>query len=233
MSTKYSPKITTNGLVLCLDAANPKSYTSGSLIWNDLSGNNYSGSLISGAYYTGSNGGSIVFDGTNDYVNTLMNINFSTADYSLESIVYPTFDVATYGRPILAKNEIGGCAGFDFGLEFGRTTNKFDILIDNSNLVYTTNTYLKNNWYHVLATRKNLGVGSYLYNLYINNVLDGTLTGNYFGGNGGKMAVGFYVSCGVVNPWMGNISLVRVYNRALTQLEITQNYNAMKGRYGL
>ena len=68
MATLYSPKIVTNGLVLCLDAGNNKSYPGSGTTWNDLSGNNNTGSLVNGPTFTGSFGGSVAFDGVNDYV---------------------------------------------------------------------------------------------------------------------------------------------------------------------
>ena len=68
MSTIGGANIVSDGLVLCLDAANRKSYVNGSTVWRDLSGNNNSGSLVNGPTFSSANGGSIVFDGTNDYV---------------------------------------------------------------------------------------------------------------------------------------------------------------------
>ena len=69
MATQYAfGKIVTNGLVLALDAANPKSYVSGSTTWRDLSGNNNSGSLVNGPTYSSDSGGSIVLDGVDDGV---------------------------------------------------------------------------------------------------------------------------------------------------------------------
>ena len=68
MATYYSPKIVTDGLVLVLDAGNIKSYRSGSTSWFDLSGSTTTGSLVNGPTFNGGNGGSIVFDGTNDRV---------------------------------------------------------------------------------------------------------------------------------------------------------------------
>lgn len=69
MSFNYSPKIVTDGLVLYLDAANTKSYVSGSTIWNDLSRNNFNGSLINTPTFNSQNSGSILFDGVDEYVN--------------------------------------------------------------------------------------------------------------------------------------------------------------------
>ena len=76
VSTRNS--IVTNGLVLYLDAANSKSYVSGSTTWSDMSGNGNSGSLINGPTFNSGNGGSIVFDGVNDYVVTTSINNFTS-----------------------------------------------------------------------------------------------------------------------------------------------------------
>ena len=73
--------IVTNGLVLYLDAANYQSYISGSTTWYDLSGNNNSGSLVNGPTYSSTNAGSIVFDGTNDYVGLPNGLLSGTGDF--------------------------------------------------------------------------------------------------------------------------------------------------------
>ena len=82
MAFNYSPKIVTDGLVLYLDAANSKSYVSGSTTWNDISRSGINGTLVNGPTFTGSNGGSIVFDGVNDYVslNNNTTTQFSNTD---------------------------------------------------------------------------------------------------------------------------------------------------------
>ena len=69
MSIHYSPTTVTSGLVLCLDAGNAKSYPGSGTVWTDLSGNGNTGTLINGPTYNSANGGSIVFDGVNDYAN--------------------------------------------------------------------------------------------------------------------------------------------------------------------
>jgi hypothetical protein len=65
---KNSSPIVTDGLVLYLDAGNVKSYPTTGTTWTDLVGVN-NGVLTNGPTFNPSNGGSIVFDGTNDYVN--------------------------------------------------------------------------------------------------------------------------------------------------------------------
>jgi hypothetical protein len=67
MAGTVAPNIVTDGLVLYLDAANVKSYVSGSTTWVDIAaGNNVT--LTNGPTFNSGNNGSIVFDGTNDYV---------------------------------------------------------------------------------------------------------------------------------------------------------------------
>ena len=68
MSFSFSPKIVTDGLVLYLDAANTRSYVSGSTVWTDLSRVGNNGLLINGPTFNSLNNGSIVFNGTNQYV---------------------------------------------------------------------------------------------------------------------------------------------------------------------
>ena len=68
MAEIHGPKIVRDGLVLALDAADRNSYISGSTTWTDLSGNGNTGTLTNGPTYSSANGGSLVFDGSNDYV---------------------------------------------------------------------------------------------------------------------------------------------------------------------
>lgn len=75
MAFHYSPKIVTEGLVFYVDAANPKSFVNGNTTWNDLSRSGNNGTLTNGPTFDSSNGGSISFDGLNDYVDT-STINF-------------------------------------------------------------------------------------------------------------------------------------------------------------
>ena len=61
------PTIVNNGLILALDAADNNSYSGSGTTWSDLSGNNNTGTLTNGPTFGSTNGGTIVFDGTNDY----------------------------------------------------------------------------------------------------------------------------------------------------------------------
>lgn len=66
MSYRTGPKIVTDGLVLCLDAADRNSYPGSGTSWNNLAGTN-SFYLYNGISYNGNNAGYLTFDGVNDY----------------------------------------------------------------------------------------------------------------------------------------------------------------------
>lgn len=80
MGVGYNPKIVTDGLVMCLDAANRKSYSGTGTIWRDLVGSN-NGTLTNGPTYSSAGGGSIVFDGANDFVQCLGSITVTAATF--------------------------------------------------------------------------------------------------------------------------------------------------------
>jgi len=67
MGITRGPNIVTDGLVFAVDAANPSSYVSGSTIWKDQTVNQNDGTLTNGPTFDSGNGGSIVFDGVDDY----------------------------------------------------------------------------------------------------------------------------------------------------------------------
>ncbi len=72
MGTGYNPRIVTDGLVLCLDAANARSYPSTGSAWTDLI-NQKQATLRNGVSFDESNSGNILFDGTDDYYSTNFN----------------------------------------------------------------------------------------------------------------------------------------------------------------
>jgi hypothetical protein len=70
MSLSHSPLIVRDGLVLCLDAANPRSYPKSGTTWSDLAGAN-NGTLTNMTdNFNQDDKGSLSFDGSNEYVDT-------------------------------------------------------------------------------------------------------------------------------------------------------------------
>jgi len=225
MATIGGSNIATDGLVLALDAANPKSYVSGSTTWNDLSGNNNSGSLINGPTFSSENGGSIVFDGVDDYVSISQNINPS--NITLE-FVYKASVSSPYEYLISNARD---CCGTYNGYELQIVDGVPRFSIWNSTQVGVNGILtLTNQIYHLTATYE----GSQL-KIYQNSILTGTA--NSALGIGSPASYNLAIGGMGINPAFynltGNIYVGRVYNRALSASEILQNYNAQKSRYNL
>ena len=224
MSYNNGPKSITNGLVLYLDAANSKSYIGSGTTWNDLSGNNNTGTLVNGPTYTSSFGGSIVFDGVDDKVtfpnNTLTTTNGVTVEVwfntSSGTKYQDIFDVDdTYGVWIVTNYSAAGS---------GKLVTSF-----NTTTGYISSNYSANQWYQVVLS----GIGTSNYQ-YVNGALTGTssqtvpssinLNTARLGNVDGDRASEYFV---------GNIATLKIYNRVLSASEILRNFNATKGRFGI
>ena len=222
MSFHFSPKIVTDGLVLYLDGANPKSYVSGSTIWNDISKNSNDGTLTNGPSFDTNNNGSIVFDGVNDYVginNFIGNLN----TFSVNHFIY--LNTSQNGKTIFSNFGIGN-NGWVTGIS-DIQTNVIKFYLGNFIHLYS-NTVLQNlTWYCVTITYNNGNP-----KIYINGVEDNssssvlTSSSSYYGNDIGRLGEGSQY-------FNGKISGVQVYNRSLTSTEVLQNYNSLKGRFGL
>ena len=229
MSYFNGPKIVSDGLALCLDAANPKSYIGSGTSWNDLSGNNNTGTLTNGPTYTSSFGGGIVFDGTNDYVvSTGPTINPNTNGFSFECMFTSDVNNTSYStyKHIVWMN--GGPGNF-FGILVEPDSRGYRLDVPssaNDRVGVTTNiTITANIPQHIVWTWLN-GV----FKFYINGILqvnsDQTV---YTAGSFTSITLGY----GYNGYWVGKIFLTRLYNNVLSNTQVLQNYNATKGRYGL
>jgi hypothetical protein len=224
------PPYTTSGLQLFFDAGTASSYPGTGTIVTDISGNGNSGDLINGTGYSSSDGGYFVYDGSNDQIDINNSISNLT-DFSIELWFYLTSTATVYRIlfNIGAFQIRFGDGGFGNRLQFGVDMSTIAACF-NINLPKTT---AVNTWRHIIWTREagankmflagiqeNLaqGTGS-TYNLTsFTNATTITMTGgSTFWGN---------------TNWIGRMSALRIYNRALSQAEITSNYNHLKGRYG-
>jgi hypothetical protein len=219
MAGNVAPNTVTDGLVFYLDAANNKSYISGSSTWTDISEFQRNGTLTNGPTFNTQSGGNIVFDGVDDYVtfstitNTVYTIEFWYKMFGNDG-TYGYF--ASSGNNGLAIGE--GGAGVGFG-QFYYWNGTASVLL--ATIPSTTN------WNHICA----------LINTTTNNI--------QIFGNGNQLSTSTQTSMSTsvsnigrfifsnLNFLRGNLAVYRIYNRVLTTTEITQNYNATKGRYGL
>jgi hypothetical protein len=236
MSVKGGPNTVTSGLVLELDAGNIKSYQSGSTTWYDKSGFANNGTLINGVGYTSSFNGSLVFDGTDDYVTGSNNISISQSQpFTLEfwgnlssyTNLYPCLcqikTDTTYSFIVLATQN----STYD-GISFGST----DTWIKLRN---AGNQLLTNTWYQIVISYNGSGAGTLSnYKMYI-NTQEQTLTTS-----GGFINLSQINNIGNIenasrgsDNWNGRITIFKLYNKALSPQEVLQNYNATKTRFGL
>jgi hypothetical protein len=214
----------TSGLILNLDAGNITSYPGSGTTWYDLSGNNNNGTLTNGPTFSSVNGGVIVFDGTNDYVDvgnktitlnsgftvdTWIKLNSNNRQQGFFGInSYPSYITDFY---MDTDNKMR----FEFGIS-GTVSN-----------VYSYQAFNTISWYNVVGT-----VTNSLISLYINGTFENSasvsFTINQISGN---ISIGSYNASTLCSS--ANISINKLYNRALTVTEIQQNFNATKTRFGV
>jgi hypothetical protein len=84
-----------------------------------------------------------------------------------------------------------------------------------------------NVWVNVANTVTAGGVST----LYVNGVSNSVVTGYTYGGAPGRLGIG--ANPGLQEPLLGDMAEVIIYDRALTAAEIQQNFNAIRGRYGI
>jgi hypothetical protein len=230
--------IVTNGLVLNLDAANPRSYPQpyNGITWTDLSGLGNNGTLISGVVYTGSNGGSLVFNGLNGYISTTYNSNvaFLNRDpYTLEVFANP-LPASQYPGWINREANLGsGRDGYNLiyttfgnppgivGIITERFTSGTGIQVSS----YISTSSFFGGWNHIVSTYD----GSTL-SLYINGISRASSTST---GSLTNNSTALQIGARGFDESSGQIAISRIYNRALNSSEVLQNFNATRARFGI
>jgi hypothetical protein len=223
MAFYYSPKIVTDGLVLYLDAGNQLSYPGSGTTWTDLSRSMLSGSLINGPTYSSANLGSVIFDGSDDYVSCDVSANIQD-NIGTCCCWVKTSTPGSGFRGIIVKQQGWGLfvvdgvfSTYDWG---------------NPNIRSTGINIATGIWNYVAMSFTNIsGTPSNNASLYLNGSLvlittiqksSPTPTVTLASGSpGGSQFLN------------GNISQASLYNRALSAQEVLQNYNATKTRFGL
>ena len=223
-------KMVTNGLVLWLDAGNTKSYPGTGTVWTDLTQYQTTGTLINSPTFNSENMGSLSFTGANDYV----------------SLSYkPQYDIRTgITCSVFMKRTTGYNQLVDFHLlsryppllfydAYASGVLTGAILIDGvrKGQVYTPIIPMDGHWYYITYTYDS---NTHYSTIYINGILKSNLeiTGlaNYLIDS----TTNNFINIGQQSLGRGMlISILSIYNRALSSTEIVQNYNAIKGRYGL
>ena len=231
MGLAHSPSIISDGLVFYLDAANTRSYSGSGTTWIDIIGTGNTCTLVNGPSFVGSGGTSAFsFDGTNDYASSSNIIFPDTGPFTVEIFYRIT---GTGGRGgIFERVESGVYNGMNFGQNAPAGVGGWDFTVAsdiNTGLTLAFAFPTTNLWYSDTGVYN----GSNQITIYRNgNYVDsfiGTTQGNLStnGTRSFKIAnrLDRYLPCQFNN--------IRIYNRALTQQEILQNYNATRKRFGL
>lgn len=225
MSLNHSPKIVTDGLVLCLDAASRKSYPGSGTTWFDRSGNGNHGTLTNGPTFSSNNGGSLVFDGVND------SANFSFVNPFAETVI-------VWARSATINWNIQGWIsssrrqnGHIIHPGIGRTFEYY--VFDNSSTYFQIGSFTPSDITipHMFTYSTN---GSNSHKGYLDGVevassstsitrsVSPTAQNWLLGQDDGQGRWG-----------NGNIYNCLRYNRVLSLKEIQQNFNAIRGRFGI
>jgi hypothetical protein len=226
--------IITNGLVLNLDAGFLPSYPTSGTTWYDLSYSGNNSNLINGTTFVQSGGGSIVFDGTDDYANFTFPNNLITPTFTVCSVITP-IAVAGNGTVVFTNES----ARLNLGIAYGGNNGGYFFVAGNNGqsingvfgsygFSYGTNTKYFATWI-VDIPGKNFQfwvngslVGSSNADLgtnFSNTSTNGFVLASRYGGGSSRVNIG--------------ISNFQFYNRVLTSNEIVNNYNVYKSRFGI
>jgi hypothetical protein len=212
MSFSFGNKIVTDSLVLYLDAANPVSYPGTGTAWYDISSRNTNGTLVNTPTFSNINADSFIFNGTDQYV--------SFANDPLSTYTALTFDCWFKLDPTESNAFLISSDTLRLYLEASNTWYINPSFTTSKSFTWTFNT----NWNNIIVTANSSTITG-----YINGVAATITTGGSLGSQT-NMVIGGRDSNSYLN---GNIAAVKIYNKVLTQSEVTQNYNALKGRFGL
>ena len=240
LKTVYTkPQIIPSGLILNLDAGNTLSYPGTGTIWTDLSGNNNSGSLINGPTFSTDNGGSIVFDGTNDYV--LLPTNFFNNNAGTPFTVSFWFKTSTNRGVLFGQSNATSPSSFATGYTPGLYIDSNGKLATScfwggstTNISTSTGIVTDGTWKNATVTFQSTSQVSYLngssYATISKTQTSYSSTYYYFIGSGEYAS---WPSAFNSPYFTGLVSKMIFYNRALTASEVLYNYNIDKARFGL
>lgn len=247
MGLAHSPKIPTANLILYVDAANFKSYPKSGTIINDLISTSNRMILANGVSYSANNYGTFTFDGINDCL--VLNNNTLTDNLSAMTVSVWVFkewsNTANY-TPIVSKmKDYMTGAGWEVSFTGGKRVNwVVQEAAGNRYKQFLTNslTDLSSRWYNFTTSYKDQN--DYLsYKLYINGEREVAPVNASAGGPFSTSTTAANVCIGARNAgtsdnygilyFPGDIAVVQIYDNQLSDAEVQQNFNALRGRFGI
>jgi hypothetical protein len=232
MGLAHSPSIISDGLVFYLDAANRRSYSGSGNTANGLVGG-IGNTLNNGVGFGTTNSGYFIFDGANDFVDCNLDFGFDSTTSATISLWLRTNNLSQRGG-ILGK---AGLSNWEWTLSQGIDSS--DIFFwywkvdSNVNLSISVSNFFESNvwkkvdlvWSHTLNTLTfySNGIG----------ITSSTPASSSFQNRASNISIAYTYNLFNNNYWAGQIGSVFLYQRALSQQEILQNYNATRKRFGL
>lgn len=228
VASAVAASVVTDGLSLHLDAGDSDSYSGSGTTWFDLTSNNLDFTLTNSPTYSSSFGGHFTFDGVDEKAEVSSGwTNFGTDPFTIEAWYrdHGSADFAT-----IIGTQTGGTGNWqmdfiDNKIRWQSNTNDF--------VTATSATNVLNTWKQIVMVRE--GGGTDEFKIYLNAALDTQGTLNIISHDFNTTSQ-LRIACnrGDAIFFDGDLSIIRVYsNKALSASEVTQNYNANKGRYSL
>jgi hypothetical protein len=233
----YGAPIVTSGLIMSFDGGNLVSYpVTGTSIY-DLSVSAYSGTLVNGPTYSVSGGGSLLYDGSNDYV---------TLPSSLSSLSGTSGASLSMWIKLDSGSNTSGQAGLIQLSSYNNSNGNLYFFTDASRVggiwldifrtdrVFTGDwqpTFNGTNWHNLTVTCQS---GSNGWKMYLNENLAFQTTGPSVVSVDVSLFGGFRLGQNSTSRQLkGRIAICNIYNRVLSTNEVVQNFNAYRNRFGL
>jgi hypothetical protein len=221
MSAHANPNIVDDGLVLCLDASDRKSYSGNGTTWYDRSGNGNNGTLVNGVSWSSEKGGIMKLDGIDDYISIPISLNYSNVKYTVIAVARYS---GSQNKRVISSNSGNWLLGWWSGKV---DTYYAEGWVSSSN-GSGYNAVDKYDW-HIYAGTGDRGADS--YQLFKNGT---ALFNAESSGANGPNGIRVGNSGGVANEISNcECQYVIAYNRVLTAAEVLQNFNATKSRFNL
>lgn len=230
----YTGGIVKDGLVFHLDAAKVDSYPKSGTSWTNLSQTNITGSLLNNPVFSSDNGGTIVFDGTDDFVR--FGSTFTTLDLVDKSFQCWVNKVGASARGVIDKDFDGGGTNYGGWGFWVQSNNKLTFWVHRLKDLNDdgSNTITLGQWTNIAVTYNSTTKSATFYiNGNVNSTkTDATIVEKSSGTT--QLVVATIRNNTIANrAFDGSISNVLAYTRILSASEILQNYNALRGRYGV
>ena len=238
MAVGYNPRIVTDGLVLALDAGNTKSYPGSGTSIIDLTGSGENGTMTNMDASNHNSDGYFTFDGTDEYF-TVTKSNFFTSfsqQITMEAWVYIPSS-ATWSNGYFGNIFTRGYYAGSHGLWRGTTDNRIVFYCRQTGTTFAAVQSVadisRDTWYHLV------GVWNGGTKIYVNGELidsdSGSLGDTDNSGSLGSFEIGrdTAASGSSGNYFEGRQAAHKIYDRELTASEIQQNFNALRGRFGI